>query len=190
MKKQLLICGDSFSYDFGNDSSWLTGLTDYHVTNLSQAGCGEYKIYLQLKSAELSKFDQLILCHTSPNRLYIAQNSGLHQALSHKNSDLLFADVDSKKHQSMLARVAYEYFTNIFDVDYYNYIHNLICADIDHMTSNHRVLHVTSFDYSDLYQFNGKLLNLHNIWQTHPGSINHYSELGNQIVLKRIMENL
>ena len=188
---KLLICGDSFSYDHGYEQSWVTMIKDTaQVTNLSQCGCGEYKIYKQLMSVDLSKFDKIIVSHGSPNRIYINQPHALRQTDTHKHSDLLFTDVEEKKNKDNLARVAYEYFVNIFDVEYYAYVHNLICRDIDELTSAVPTLHITHFDYSLLYDFNHKLVSFHDVWLKNKGNINHYNALGNNIVYNTIQELL
>ena len=60
--KKILICGDSFSSDWSPEypdcQGWPNLLAkDYKVTNLSQAGCSEYRIYKQIKSKNLDNFD-------------------------------------------------------------------------------------------------------------------------------------
>jgi hypothetical protein len=188
---KLLICGDSFSYNHNNDLSWVTQLSSkFETTNLSQCGCGQYKIQQQLKSVDLNKFDKILISHGSSNRLYINQPYALHNDQPHKHSDLLFTDVEDKKDQNPLALTAYNYFVNIFDLEYYAYIHNLICQDIDQMTQGHCVVHTTHFDYTGLYNFNHNLIGFYNIWKQYPGDINHYNSLGNKIVYDRMVKIL
>jgi len=59
--KKVLICGDSFSADWTvkySGQGWPNQIAQLaNVTNLSQAGCGEYKIYLQLASADLDQYE-------------------------------------------------------------------------------------------------------------------------------------
>jgi hypothetical protein len=187
---KLLIAGDSFSYNHSNDDSWPTKLSKLvSVTNLSQCGCGEYKIYKQLKSVNLLDFDKILIFHTSPNRLYVNHNS-LHSSTSHQNSDLLFTDVEDKKDQSILAKAAYDYFVNIFDTEYHSYVHNLICNDIHRLTYNLPTSHFTNFDYSDLYNFDNNLIDYYNIWTEHRGNINHYNKNGNDIIFNKIIDLL
>jgi len=185
----ILICGDSFSYDHDLTQSWVTKLKKlYSVTNLSQCGCSQYKIKLQLDSVDLSKFHAIIIFHTSPNRLYINKTYAITDAHSHENCDLLFSDVESKKNKSNLARIAYEYFVNIFDNDYYQYVHNLILADIDRLTQPYRVLHFTNFDYSQMHNFNNNLINFYDIFLKHRGNINHLDQQGNDMVFLQIIK--
>ena len=188
---KLLICGDSFSYDHNNLLSWPSLIKQqYTVTNLSQCGCGEYKIYKQLMSKDFNQFDKILICHTSPNRLYINNQYVLHDSDTHQYSDLLFADAEDKKDKSNIAKIAYDYFVSIFDSEYYAHIHNLICADIDNITKQKEVIHVTHFDYSSLYQFDNKLVNCYNIWTQHRGDINHYDVVGNKIIFEKIVDLL
>ena len=78
--KKILICGDSFAVNHvefdKNSCGWsnLLANDNYDVINLAQAGVGEYKIFKQLTSVDLEKFDAVIVCHTSPNRVYIQQH--------------------------------------------------------------------------------------------------------------------
>lgn len=188
---KILICGDSFSYDSNNENSWVTKLHSiFQVTNLSQCGVGEYKIYQQLKSVDVDSFDKILISHGSPNRLYINQEQVLHKDKTHKNSDLIFTDVEDKKDSNQLANIAYNYFINIFDLEYYSYIHNLVCQDLDRLTQHTNVLHITHFDYSKLYNFDKKLIEFHNIWLQHPGDINHYDPAGNALVFNKLVELL
>ena len=53
--KKLLICGDSFAADwqvkYPQGQGWCNLITQYyHVTNVAQAGCSEYRIYQQFLS--------------------------------------------------------------------------------------------------------------------------------------------
>ena len=59
---KLLITGDSFAsnwYPKYKEKGWPNYLEEkFQVTNLAQAGCSEYKIYKQLRSINLKKFEQ------------------------------------------------------------------------------------------------------------------------------------
>ena len=73
----ILLCGDSFVSDWSvkhkDQSGWCNWLAkEHHVVNLAQAGVGEYKIMKQILSADLNKFDAVIISHGSPNRGTIA----------------------------------------------------------------------------------------------------------------------
>ena len=176
---KLLVCGDSFSYNHQVDYSWPTKLSQIHkVDNLSQCGCGEYKIQLQIASRDLTDYDAILIFHTSPNRIYYNHPNTMHSDGFHKDSDLLFADVEHHRHKNSLAQTAYDYFLNIFDAEYYSYVHNLICANIDKDTKQYKTYHFTAFDYTKLYQFDNSLIDLYNIWYTNPGDVNHLAPAG------------
>jgi len=115
----------------------------------------------------------VLIFHTSPNRIHYSHPNTMHSDSFHQNSDLLFADVEHHRHKNRLAQTAYDYFLNIFDTDYYSYVHNLICADIDKETKQHKTYHFTAFDYSKLYQFDNSLIDLYNTWSTNRGDVNH-----------------
>jgi hypothetical protein len=188
---KILICGDSFSYDHGLAQSWVSRLNQlYSITNLSQCGCSEYKIKLQLARVDLSYFDVIMMFHTSPNRLYINQTYAMTNTPSHEHCDLLFSDVESKKSQSSLARIAYDYFVHIFDKDYYQYVHDLILSDLDQITKPYRVLHFTNFDYTQMYDFRGTLISFYDIFLQHKGNINHLDQQGNDMIFLQVTEQL
>jgi hypothetical protein len=184
---KLLLCGDSFSYNHEIAYSWPTRLAQlYNVDNLSQCGCGEYKIKLQIESCNINNYDAVLIFHTSPNRVYCKQSNTMHADNFHQQSDLLFSDVEYHRHKDNLARVAYDYFLNIFDPVYYSYLHNLICLDIDRITKQHKTYHFTAFDYSKLYQFDSTLIDLYNIWNSHQGDVNHLNMLGHDKFFTKI----
>lgn len=188
---KLLLCGDSFSYDHTIEHTWPTRLSKIHtIDNLSQCGCGEYKIKLQLASCDLESYDGVLIFHTSPNRVYYNQLNIMHADNFHQQSDLLFTDVEHHRRTNKLAQIAYDYFVNIFDSDYYSYIHNLICTDIDRTTKQYNVYHFTAFDYTRLYQFNNKLVDLYNVWNHHQGNINHLSQTGHDEFFKKISNTI
>lgn len=114
----------------------------------------------------------------------------MHTDKYHDNSDLLFADVEHHRQTHDLARIAYDYFVNIFDIEYYSYIHNLICADIDNMTKQIKIYHFSSFDYSKLYQFDNSLIDLYNVWIANPGNVNHLNEIGHDKIFEIIKDLL
>lgn len=190
---KLLICGDSFASNWSGkypDSlGWPLLLAEhFEVTNLAQAGCSEYKILLQLLSVDLTKFDRIIVSHTSPYRLYVKKHP-VHTDILHGNSDLIYSDVKehSKTNKNLLPVV--EYFEKYVDLDYMEFVHNLICQEIDQLTKPFRVVHCTHFEWDQLYLFsymkNFKALN-----DQHPGLINHYNDTGNRLVYQALLDLL
>lgn len=179
---KILICGDSFAVDYSTVSSdfcgWSTMLAnDYDVLNLAQAGVGEYKILKQLKSVSFDKFDAIIICHTSPNRVYIRQHPVYTDNKFHEHTDLIYSDVEwhlkQNKNNSVLA-IAKDYFDKIYDQEYYEDMYCLIQNQIEYMLRSHNRMHLTP-----LYDKNNDQLtnyaNLYKLFKILPGKDNHYS---------------
>lgn len=190
---KILICGDSFAADYTvkyQGEGWPNKLAKIHkVKNVAQAGCSEYKILLQLQNENLSKFDVVIVSHTSPFRIYINEHPVHSMDKLHNNCDLIYSDVKehSIKNSKLLALV--DFFENYFDIGYAKFIHNLICKEIDNLLHNHHAIHVTNIDYSDLYQFE-HMINFELLFKTNRGIMNHYDEQGNNIIYNQIVERL
>jgi hypothetical protein len=198
--KKILICGDSFAVDyskFSNDlSGWSTLLAndDYAVTNLAQAGVSEYKILKQLESTNLKKFDAVIVCHTSPNRLYIRNHPVYNNNKLHKNSDLIYSDVEwhlKQNPNNKILATAKNYFDNIYDQEHQEDVYRLIQLQIENMLLNFTKLHLTP-----LYDNNNSQLldtiNLKKLFKVKPGSANHYSDQDNNtiyILIKQWINN-
>ena len=180
---KILICGDSFAVDCLTFSStscgWSTMLANgnYDITNLAQSGVGEYKILKQLESIDPVKFDAIIICHTSPNRVYIRQHPVYTDNKSHKHADLIYSDIEwhleQNKNNGVLS-AAKDYFDKIYDQDYHEDIYCLIQNQIEHILKPYVRIHLTP-----LYDKNNKQLanciNLHRLFKILPGSANHYS---------------
>ena len=190
---KILICGDSFAADYTvkyQGEGWPNKLAKIHnVKNVAQAGCSEYKILLQLQNEDLSKFDTVIVSHTSPFRIYVKEHPVHLSDKLHKNCDLIYSDIKehSKTDNKLLSLV--DFFENYFDTDYAKFTHNLICKEIDIILNNHKVIHVTNIDYGDLYQFE-HMINFELLFKTNRGIMNHYDEQGNTIIYNQIVERL
>lgn len=192
---KLLICGDSFAADWTakyTGKGWPNLLSEtYQVTNLAQAGCSEYKIYLQLINADLSKYDFIIVSHTSPNRIYVKEHPIHFNDPLHKNSDLIYTDLEehSKKNKSILSVI--DFYENYFDLDYAKFIHSLICKEIETMLdkTNIPVIHIANIDWDDLYQFKD-MVNFNQLFKTNRGLINHYNEEGNKIIYNAMIDRI
>ncbi len=190
--EKLLICGDSFAADWTvkyEGKGWPNLLSDYfEITNLAQAGCSEYKIYKQLTSVDLTKYDRIILSHTSPYRIPIETHPVHYKDKLHKNSDLIYNDIKehSKKNNKLISIV--EFFENYFDVEYAIFTHTLLCEKIDTLLRHvsDKVLHVTNIDWTDLYEFQ-PMLNFEFLFDSNRGLLNHYNQEGNNIVFKTIL---
>lgn len=189
---KLLICGDSFSSNYkcvNKNNGWVNLLEqDFKVTNLSQPGCCEYKILKQLKSIDLKNFDKIIVSHTSPNRVYVREHPVHKNSILHKNSSFLYSDVEAHVKDYPVLQGVFEFFQNYFDIEYYEYIHSLLCREIEDTTPIH-TLHITHIDWVNLYPFKNTE-NFYNIFKKYRGDVNHYNKIGNEIVYKKIIELL
>ena len=194
MKPKLLICGDSFSADW---TKKYTGLgwpnmleKNFTVTNLSQAGCSEYRIYLQIQSQIdlLDQYDHVIVSHTSPYRIYVDRHPVHYKDALHCHSDFIYRDCKehSIKHPELQPLVTY--FEQYFDMTHAEFVHNLTCEKIDKMLDR-PVLHMANVDWQGLYQFRDMML-FDTVFQAHPGLLNHYSDRGNQLIYSAVLDRL
>ena len=88
----ILVCGDSFSY---GTKGWVQHIKG-NVTNKSENGVGQYKIFKQTVGHE--KFDKILICHTSPWRIHTS-NHPLHKDNKERpNNDFMLADLDHNQH--------------------------------------------------------------------------------------------
>ena len=190
--KKLLICGDSFAADWTvkyKGYGWVNLLEqNYKVTNLAQAGCSEYKILKQLQSVKLSKFDVVLVSHTSPYRLYVKEHPVHINNVLHKNSCLLYSDVLEHVENYPELKPVVEYFDNYFDIDYAEHLHNLLLQEIEEMCGLN-ALHVSHIKWDKLYKFH-KFINFANIFEKYRGDMNHYNSQGNEIVYERVLAKL
>ncbi len=187
---KLAIFGDSFGYQHKSSpfTGWVDMLSHEHeVDNFCQCGVSQYKILQQIKSARLSLYDKIIVTHTSPTRVFVRHNP-LHQdSLTHKNCDLLFADVEPRNEK--FAKVSQDYFKYIFDLDYAIDIHNMICEKINFLLRDLDVIHITHFDYEQCYKFND-MINFYSLWTQNQGPVNHYNEKGNHEIYKILSQRI
>ena len=190
--KKLLICGDSFAADWTvkvAGQGWVNKLnSDFTVTNLAQAGCSEYKILKQLQSVKLSKFDKILVSHTSPYRLYVTEHP-VHKGDSlHNNSCLLYSDVVAHLDDHPELKAVTNYFENYFDLEYAEHIHNLLLQEIENYCPQN-TLHISHIDWKKLHEFKN-FLNFKSVFEKHPGNVNHYDDLGNELVYESVIGKL
>lgn len=187
---KLAIFGDSFAFrqPHPDNTGWSILLEDrYQVDNFAQAGISEYKILMSMQNIDFDLYDQIIISHTSPNRIYVPYNPLHQQTQYHKNCDIIYSDIENNRDE--FSRACQLFFKHIFDLDHARTMHNLVCKEIDTITKKHKPLHISHFDYSDLYKFDG-LIDFYAIWTQHKGTVNHYSKQGNQLVYTTIIDNL
>jgi len=188
---KVLMIGDSFGVPKKEDPfpSWISMLSQtYDITNLSECGISEYRIFKKLSSAHLNRFDSFIIIHTSPFRTYVDYNPIHSESEYHKNCDVILADIENRNDD--FSKACQQYFKHIWNKDYSLDIHNLLCMDIQRQLKDRPTLHITNFDYRDCYDFNKELLCLWPIWQQHKGNVAHYDQEGNRIVFDIIDQKI
>ena len=194
MKPKLLICGDSFSADWTQKyagQGWPNLLAqDFEITNLSQAGCSEYRIYLQIQSQidHLEQYDHVIVSHTSPYRIYVEHHPVHYKDVLHAHSDFIYNDCKEHALTHPELTPVIKYFEQYFSMEHAEFVHNLTCEKIDTMLDC-PVLHMAHADWKTLYQFQDMML-FNEMFHTHPGLLNHYSDLGNQLVYSAVRDRL
>ena len=103
---KLAIFGDSFSARVAdsNNVGWPILLeNNFCVNNFSHSGSSEFRILKTLKNQNLSLYDKIIVCHTSPTRTFVASNP-LHQdSPYHQNCDIIFSDIENRNDQFSVA---------------------------------------------------------------------------------------
>ena len=191
--KKILICGDSFAADWTvkyPGMGWPNLLAEkYDVMNLAQAGCGEYKIYQQLSSVDLSLFDYIIVFHTSPTRLHTPFHPIHHSDPLHHSSDFIYTDVkDYSKMNAELAPVV-KYFENFFDLEHATFMHGLVCARIEQLLLPYRVIHATGILWDNLYQFKN-MVDYSKFAKPNVGNLNHYDPRTNVFVYEDLISRL
>jgi len=186
-RKRILICGDSFAVDYEpvlhQSWGWVTLLAQQHdVTNLAQAGASEYRIVRQALSADLSNHDCVIVSHTSPNRVYIAQHPVHQESELHHSADLIWNDVayhlDKNPKNSVLV-AADQYFRCIYDQEYQEYIYQLMQKHIVEVLAPVPVLHLCTL-YEQNLDIMDNYINLYKLFSPIQGRPNHYSKKDNQ----------
>ena len=196
---KILIAGDSFAADWSvkypDLKGWCNQLAEqYSVTNIAQAGVGEYKIWQQIKNADLSKFDTVIISHASPNRIHCVRHPVHANSSLHKNSDLIYTDVVAHRHNKD-AELAVNFFERYFELDYYQDIAELICKDILNLLGEYphlNQIHLVNINKRRLYDFLPSI-DINGIFTRHRGEDgcpNHLTKQGNQLMFEQIKKQL
>ena len=190
--KKILIVGDSFStvWPDGN-TGWVNLLAkDYDVTNLSEAGIGEYKILKQLESVNTSNYDYVIVSHTSPSRIH-TRNHPLHKTGFRKNCDLIYNDISDRFNPFNLNLfVSKLFFRYHYDDKYQVDIYNLIRAKIKSLI-NTKYISISHVEIAAELAIEKYHIDFSTLWSKERGYVNHYTDAGNVSVyntIKRVIE--
>lgn len=186
---KILIVGDSFSAKWPDtERSWVDLLSKEHdVTNVSQAGVSEYKVYKQIP-LDLSSFDCIIVSHTSPSRIHVKEHP-LHKSGLHKNCDLIFNDIDRFAFFNRKLKTAKNWFRYFYDDEYQIDIYNLLREKINTII-NIPYISLSHIELVNELSVEENHLDFSELWLTERGVVNHYTEKGNQIVFNTIQERL
>jgi hypothetical protein len=197
---KILIAGDSFAADWSTkykgSIGWPNLLAEhFEVTNIAQAGVGEYKIYKQLCSVDLTKYDLVIVSHTSPYRLHTRLNTVHQSDQLHSNSDLLFSDVEY--HLKTISgffdralRSAYNFFVHHYDTNYQEDVYGLIRQEINRIIGADNYLVINNTLAEPRFVLEQNIVNIVEIQQLHPGLINHLSDEGNRLVYQQVLDKI
>jgi hypothetical protein len=187
----ILIAGDSFAAQWPNkNTGWSNLLEQYFiVTNIAQAGVGEYKILKQIKSVDLNKFDLLIVSHTSPFRIH-TPNHPIERTGLHQDCDLIYADLEANDDgNNKSLTTALDWFRYHYDEDYQCDIYDLIRQEINRIA----VIPYLCLDHNPItsrHAFEPNQFDFSNVWNKHKGVVNHYSDQGNTIVFQTVKEQI
>lgn len=192
VSKKILIVGDSFStvWPDGN-TGWVNLLArDYDVTNLSEAGVGEYKILKQLESTNTSDFDFVIVSHTSPSRIH-TKNHPLHKTGFRKNCDLIYNDLDGHFNPfNINLQISKLFFQYHYDDEYQIDVYNLIRSKIKSLI-NTKYISISHIGIAAELAIEKYHIDFSTLWSKERGYVNHYTDTGNISVyntIKRVIE--
>lgn len=188
----LLIAGDSFAAKWpSTNQGWVDLLADRHsVTNLAQAGCGEYKILKQIESANLDLYDLIIVSHTSPSRVH-TPNHPIHKDGFHKDCDLLANDIIERKNWfNPSLKAAQEFFKYHFDDVYQIDIYKLIRKQISEIIDSRPYISLTHVDISKELTIELNNIDFSDLWKKERGTINHYTVQGNKMIYNKLIEHI
>lgn len=193
---KILVAGDSFAADWSpkypNGRGWPNLLADrFDVTNLAQAGVGEYKILQQLKTVDLHCFDLIIISHTSPYRVHTRRHPVHSEDILHCDSDLCISDISY--HAGFFQRLvnprlwsAYRFFLDHFDDKYQEEIYLLLRAKIQQSLSEIRSIVINHNIAIGNKDTASETLDISGLQKTNPGLHNHLDAIGNHMVFKQL----
>ena len=196
--KKILIVGDSFSAlwnkkytDYMGWPEKLANTLDYEVTNLSQAGVGEYKIFKQLQKCNIDDFDVVVISHTSPYRIHTRKHPIHTNDKLHKDCDLIYSDINYHRFElkyffNTALRVANAWFVHHYDMAYHEDIYELLRDKITNLIGDIPCIVLCPFEPQT--QSGG--IDLQSIFKHHHGKINHLDLIGNNKVYKQICQRI
>lgn len=194
---KILICGDSFAADWSEKHKeyygWPTLMkAHFDITNVAQCGVGPYKVLKQIETVgDLSKFDLILISHCSPWRLSTIRNPVHYDDVLHKDSDLIFSDIEyHMKHskQTDELRAAFEFYIHHYDKEYHSKTYQLYRKEINNKI-NTRPSYILNFRKSE-WATESNIIHFTDLVESSPGAINHISEQGNKTVANSILKKI
>ena len=187
---KILIAGDSFAAPWPFATlGWVNLLAHrYEVTNLAQAGVGEYKILKQIESVDVNDYECIIVSHTSPSRIH-TPNHPIHKKGFHEHCDLLYNDIaDRLSWFNPSLRTAQNWFEHHYDDQYQIDIYKLIRKQIDNLLSKKNYISITHTEISRDLSVESNNIDFSYLWKKERGTINHYTVDGNKIIFKQMRD--
>jgi hypothetical protein len=193
---KILVCGDSFSADwrkrYPDSQGWPTLLeSSFEIINRSQAGCSEYRIFLQLTYESFKNFDAVVISHTSPYRLYVKENPIYKNDSLRGDSDFIYSDIlDKLKDFPELQSVA-DYFEHWADLEHAKFVHSLTCEKITSIIKDADIplINMHHIEWEGLHRFDD-VIDFNYLFRSHRGSINHYDDFANREIAMIVEKKL
>jgi hypothetical protein len=198
---KILIFGDSFAADwtvkYPEQKGWPNLLAEkFQVKNIAQAGVSEYKIYQQIMSvSDIDSYDFFIVSHTSPYRAVTRQHPIHYNDPLHKNADLILADIDYHAYTikgffNRSLRAAQSYIKHHYDIEYQEVTYNLFRNTINRLLPADKLIVISNFPNEIQFDREKNFLDLSKIQIDYPGLINHVSDIGNEKILKMLLDKI
>jgi len=158
---------------------------DFNITNLSEAGVGEYKIMKQITSVNTSQFDITIVSHTSPSRIH-TPNHPIHKTNLHKNCDLIYTDIENRNDWfNENLKISKKFFEYHYDDQYQIDVYTLIRKEIKNCIKN-RYISISHIPLVAKLSIENTHIDFSDLWTHNRGQINHYNENGNKLIFEKL----
>jgi hypothetical protein len=188
---KILIAGDSFAAKWPNTTvGWVDLLSkDHDVTNVAQAGVGEYKIYKQIENINQTLYDCIIVSHTSPSRIH-TPNHPIHTSGFHKDCDLILTDISEKfSFFDNRLKTAQGWFKYHYDDTYQLDIYRLLRKEINSIITI-PYISLSHIEILKKLSIEKNHFDFSKLWENERGSVNHYTEKGNKVIFELLSQFL
>jgi len=185
---KIAIVGDSFSSD-SQQYSWIDRLSCKHqITNFSYRGISQYRLFenFQKNLTEILNHDAILVWHTSLSRIYVNDlvDFPTRRLHSHPYADLLVNDSLSSSDLNW-AELAKKYYKYFYSHSQQHFLHCMIRNEIRKLSQGIKLIECTGFDFDD-----DLVKSFYHMMSSHPGKINHFDIIGNQIIYEYIQSRL